>query len=153
MLCEERVYTTRKVTDHHPYLSKCDFFNTTYDPTLQPMANFNPGFKFLELPGASLNIVGVLDNNALPQEVEQVWCSDTFFASEFYKNILIPSIEGLAIETKTRANNLSTTCRHSNTLPVYFRIYEDDLPALKRCLPPSTTQHTVTSMYTSSMGR
>ena len=49
---------------------------------------------------------------------------------EFYRNILIPSIEGLPIESKTRSNNLVTTFLHSNTIPVYFRIYEDDLPTL-----------------------
>ena len=45
------------------------------------MANFNPGFKFMELPGASLNIVGVLNDNATPEEAEQLQSSDTLFAS------------------------------------------------------------------------
>ena len=71
----------RKVTDHRPHLSKCDFFNTTYNLAVHPMANFNPGFKFMELPGASLNIVGVLNDNATPEEAEQLQSSDTLFAS------------------------------------------------------------------------
>ena len=53
-LVEERAYTTCKVTDHRPHLSKCDFLSTTYNLALHPMANFNPGFKFMELPGTNL---------------------------------------------------------------------------------------------------
>ena len=73
------------------------------------MANYYPGFKFLELPGASLNVIGVLNTHATPQDAEQVKSSDTRFALEFYRNILIPSIESLAVESKTRSNNLVTT--------------------------------------------
>ena len=45
------------------------FFNTTYNPALCPLANFNPGFKFMELPGARLNI-GNLNDNETPEEAE-----------------------------------------------------------------------------------
>ena len=44
-----------------------------------------PGFNFLELPGTSLNVIGVLNANTTPQEAEQVKSSDTWFALEFYK--------------------------------------------------------------------
>ena len=84
----------------------------------------------MELPGASLNVIGVHNNHAKPHEAEQVRSSDTLFALEFHRNILIPSIEGLSVKSKTRSNNL----HHSNTLPVCFRIYEDDLPALSRSI-------------------
>ena len=62
----------------------------------------------MELPGASLNIIGVFNDNATPEEAKQLQSSDMFFASEFYKNILIPSTEGLPLESKTRSNNLVT---------------------------------------------
>ena len=109
------------------------------------MANYDPGFKFLKLPGASLNVIGVHNNHAKPHEAEQVRSSDTLFALEFYRNILIPLIEGLSVESKTRSNNLC----HSNTLPVYFRIYEDDLPALSRSIETQflTSNHNTTYRY------
>ena len=155
---EERVYTTRKVTNHHSYVSKCDFFNTTYTSTLQPMANYYPGFKFLELPGASLNVIGVLNTHATPQEEEQVKSSDARFALEFYRNISIPSIEGLAVESKTRSNNLVTTFRHSNILPIYFEFIKTTFQHFPEALKHSfkhqtTTQLTTTSLCISNSGK
>lgn len=83
--------------------------------------------------------------HATPHEAEQVRSSDTLFTLEFYRNILIPSVEGLSVESKIRSNNL----RHSNTLPVYFRIYEDDLPALSRSIETQflTSDHNTTYRY------
>ena len=143
------MYTTRKVTNHHTYVLKCDFFNATYTATLQPHANYYPGFKFLELPGASLNVIGILNTNATPQDVEQLQTSDTLFASEFYQNVLIPSIEGLPHGSKTRMNNLVTSFRHSNTRPIYFHIYESDLPALFQSTETqfATSDHNNTYRY------
>ena len=143
------MYTTRKVTDHHSFVSKCDFFNTTYTATLRPIANYNPGFKFLDLPGASLNIISVLNTYAIVQEAEQIKSNDSLFALEFYRNILIPAIEGLAIQSKTRSNNLVTAFRHSNTLPIYFRIFQEDLPALSQSIETqfATSDHNTTYHY------
>ena len=108
-----------------------------------------PGFKFLELPGASLNVIGVLNTTTMPQDAEQLQTSDTLFASEFYRNVLIPSIEGLPHGSKTRMNNLVTSFRHSNTLPIYFRIYESDLPALSQSIETqfATSDHNNTYRY------
>ena len=104
-----RAYTTRKVTNHQSYISKCDFFNTSYTPDLQPHANFIPGFKFLELPGATLNAIGILNSNAQAQHAQEIQTSETLFATQFFLQVLNPCMEGLPLQTKTRVNNLVKT--------------------------------------------
>ena len=47
LFSEAHAYTTRKVTNHYSYISKCDYFNTTYSAVFQPHANFVPGFQVL----------------------------------------------------------------------------------------------------------
>ena len=57
--------------------------------------------------------------------------------------------EGLAVESNIRSNNLVTTFRHSNTLPIYFWIYQDNLPALSRSIETQfqTSDHNTTYRY------
>ena len=46
-------------------------------------------------------------------------------------------------------NNLVTSFRHSNTLPIYFRIHESDLPALSQTIEMqfATSDHNNTYRY------
>ena len=151
----ERVYTTRKVTDHHSYVSKCDFFNTTYTSTLQPMANYYPGFKFLELPGASLNVIGVLNTHATPQEAEQVKSSDTRFALEFYRNILMKVWQ-------LRAKPEATTQLQLSDIRILYQFIFEFIKTTFQHFPEAlkhsfkhltTTQPTATSLCISNSGK
>ena len=60
---ESRVYTDTKVSDKHQFLYKTRIFNAdVYDASHKAYANYNPGFKLLDLTGADLLVVGILDH-------------------------------------------------------------------------------------------
>lgn len=127
---EASVYTTRKVTNHQSYIAKCDFFT----PDLQPHANFIPGFMFLEIPGATLNVIGILNPNAKAQHAQEIQTSETPFATQFFLQVLNPCIDGLPLQTTTRVNNLAKTSSKTQILPTYYRKYWQDTPALSSAI-------------------
>ena len=58
---ESRVYTDPKVGNRRDLLWKTQIFGTeSYDEAHRHYATYNPGFKFVELLGADLLVVGVL---------------------------------------------------------------------------------------------
>ena len=91
---------------------------TSIPPTAQsfsPMQTLYHVFKF--------------NPNAQTEHAQEVEGSETF-ATRFYLQILNPCIDQLPIETKTRISNLVKMSSKTQTLPTYYRIYEQDTPAL-----------------------
>ena len=65
---EGRIYTTSvKVADYYKLVYKCDIFNMAlYDGTLLSVhSKFFPGLVLMEIPGAPLRVVRVLNVNSL----------------------------------------------------------------------------------------
>ena len=122
------------------------------------MANYYPRFKFLEHPGASLNVIGVLNTHATPQEAEQVKSSDTRFALEFYRNILIRRLKIWQLKAKPEA---TTWLQPSDIRTLHQFIFEfikmtfQHFPkALKHSFKHlTTTQLTATSLRISNSGK
>lgn len=124
---EGRIYTVthRAVQDHRMYLSKCDFFDEEmYDNEHKKAAKFIPGFPLLEIPGAQLKIVGVLNKEADLNSIEDVACLPTFY----YKKVLMKAIKKLPVRSRTRSNNLVL----GKFVPRYFHIFPEDVPLLAK---------------------
>ena len=125
---EERIYTTHPVTTFGQFFSKTDFVDlSAFHPEMRKHTEYIPGFKFADMPGAPLNVVGFLKPTTTLNQLEDVNLSD--FAT-FYKKILNKSIDRLPLTTRTRCNNMTMSYKETHTLPTYYRLYPEDIPAL-----------------------
>lgn len=126
---EARAYTNPKVSDQYPYLRKAEFFSLdVYDVEHRKYGRFLPGFKFVEIPGASLNVVGVLKRQASLDAIEETMKDPSCVAMVFFTKILNRAISCLPLCTRTRRNNLTQTSQQH--LPRYYRLYSEDIPDL-----------------------
>ena len=106
-----------------------------------------PGFKFWEIPGATLNVIGILNPNAQAQHAQEIQASETLFVSQFFLQVLNPCIDGLPLQTKTRVNNLMKTSLKTQILPTYHRIYRQDTPALSSAIQSMLVSNNPNSTY------
>ncbi len=120
------------MTNQHTYLYKTNIFGPdSYDNDHRKYATFQPGFKLLEMPGASLNVVAILNRSGSLDNMEDLMKQPFSVATTFYKSILNKAIEGLGLQTKTRQSNLAVTARLFSS-PSYYKLYKEDLTQLAR---------------------
>ena len=123
---EARIFTKPAVTDQRMYLYKTNFLNDNiYDQNHRKHAKFIPGFDLLEISGAHLKVVGILDKDA---DVHDLQDKQVALAKFYFKNIFKQAIKSLRPQCRTRMNNLVIT----DTLPRCFRIYPEDVPQLSK---------------------
>lgn len=113
------------------------FDESVYDEDHRQASKFIPGFSLLEIPGAQLKIIGILEKEADLSSIDQDKASIPNF---FYKNVLRKAIRNLSPHTRTRSNNLVM----SSFVPRYYHIFPEDVPLLSKeingiALPPNSS--------------
>ena len=127
---EARVYTNPNVSDQYIYLRKTQFFSLDAyaDADHRKYGKYLPGFKFVDIPGATLKVVGILRRRAPLETIEDTIKFPQCIANTFFNKVLNAAISCLPIVTRTRQNNLSLSSR--GHLPTYYRLYPEDIPVL-----------------------
>ena len=86
---EGRIYTKPKVTDVSHYFGKAGLFESSiYDPEHREMAGFMPGFNLIEIAGAPLKVVGVVNKEGSLEQLESVRASPDQICKHFLLDIL-----------------------------------------------------------------
>ena len=122
---EARVFTTPIVTDHYVYVSKAQFIDLdVYDGSHLRHAKFMPGFELLDIAGAKLKVVGILNKDA---DLNDLLSEREALATKFF-NIFKEAIKSLPVQSRTRKSNV-LSC---NSLPRCFRFYPEDVCRLSK---------------------
>lgn len=141
-LGEDRLNTTGKVLDVEQYIRRAHMFSNQYDEEHVQLSKYYPCFKIADLPGAALKVVGVLQPNCDLQEAEDMRTDPSKISTYFFR-ILNNAIQALPKTTRTRRHNLVLTTEMTSRVPVYYRVYPEDISVLSshvrrlsRSLPP-----------------
>lgn len=121
------------VVDLKSYIYKADIFRKDYEEAHSLFADYFPSFNLIELAGAPLKVVGVLNRNADIAQVEDFRRNPDLFRKHFF-DIFVKALKQLNPSTQTRKHNLALSSFRTNTLPTYIRVYKQDIRQLSRYL-------------------
>ena len=109
-------------------------------------ATYVPGFKFADMAGGNLSVVGFLKPTTSEEQVKEFDLSQ--FSSTFYTKILNKAINSMPVSTRTRTNNLTNTSRQSHSVPKFYRLYLEDISALSNKIKHLSLALDATHPYT-----
>ncbi len=99
-----------------------------------------PGFPLIDGPGNSVHVVFRPNSNATAADLRDVQDQETTLAREWWMSILIPALSLLPDDTKTHLFNVPNTSQITGILPMYIRIYPNDLRLLDVALQATTRE-------------
>ena len=112
----------------------------TLPSTLSHYQEWMPGFDIFpdSHPNGSVMVVFRPKNTACPTDVEQWRVNQKNLLDTWMKTVLMPAVDSLPRDSRTRLNNASHTCLSTGLLPKYVRIYGEDVEELDGTLPHAT---------------
>lgn len=142
-LGETRLETTGTVVDVEQYIRRAHMFSDQYDREHVGLSQYYPCFKVADLPGAALKVMGVLKPSCSVEEAEAMRADPSSISAHFFRRVFNKAIQALPTTARTRRHNLVLAAEIAGRLPVYYRIYPEDVSLLShhirvqsRSLPP-----------------
>ena len=84
-------------------------------------------------------VVFRLKDTACATDVEQWRVNQKNLLETWMTTVLVPAVESLPQDSRTRLNNASHACLSTGVRPKYIRMYGEDVEELDGTLPRTTT--------------
>ena len=126
-----RAYTKQAIQSEFKLLNRSKIFQPL-PSTLSKYEQWTPTFNLLtdSHPNAPVKVVFRLKESACPTDMEQCKKNQSNLFHTWMSTILIPAVDSLPCDSRTRLNNTSHTYLSSGMLPTYVKIYGEDVDEL-----------------------
>jgi hypothetical protein len=136
---EARAYTNKTPNDEKKCITRSQLFEPLPE-TLSDFEKWTPSFNVFSdsHPNGKLMVVFRAKASASADDVEQWRVHERTLMETWIRTVLVPAVDSLPADSRTRMGNASSTCLTTGILPNYVRIYGEDVEELDALLPHVT---------------